>query len=144
MPFAIGVYHTKTEYNIGTLMRSAKCFGANLVFTIGRRYKPQVTDTCKTYRSIPYINYIDWDDCKKHLPFRWVPIAVELCDKAKPIKNFIHPKSAIYLLGPEDGSIKKEIIEQCAYCIQIPTTHCLNVATAGSIVMYDRIIKEIK
>lgn len=42
--FGIGVYHPKHEINIGTLIRSAYIFGANYVFTVGRRYKRQSSE----------------------------------------------------------------------------------------------------
>lgn len=51
--FGIGVYHPKNVINIGTLWRSANCFGADFLFTIGHRYKHQGSDTLKTYRHIP-------------------------------------------------------------------------------------------
>ena len=36
--FEIGIFHTKTEQNVGTLWRSAFQLGAAGVFTIGKRY----------------------------------------------------------------------------------------------------------
>lgn len=45
----------------------------------------------------------------------------------------MNPRRAVYLLGPEDGSI--------SFLVQIPSTYCLNVATAGAVVMYDRAAK---
>lgn len=35
MYFAIGIYHPKTEMNMGTLWRSAYQLGASYIFTIG-------------------------------------------------------------------------------------------------------------
>jgi len=138
MSFAIGVEHTKTETNIGTLLRSAHCFGASMVFTIGRRYKPQASDTTKAYRHIPLIHFKDWKDFIDHIPYSWVPIGIEISDKAKNIHTFSHPKECVYILGAEDNGISKEGLSLVKSLIYIPTKFCLNVATAGSIVMYDR------
>ena len=46
-----------------------------------------------------------------------------------------------YLLGAEDSGISKNILAKCQYVLKIPGDYCLNVATAGSIIMYDRIVK---
>ena len=48
--FGIGVFHGKNEQNIGTLWRSANIMGADFIFTIGKRYSRQCTDTMKTPR----------------------------------------------------------------------------------------------
>lgn len=142
MPFAIGIVHTKTQHNVGTLFRSAHNFGASMVFTIGRRYDRQASDTERASGKMPLLHFPTWDDYLTSAPYDWIPIAVELTDDAKPIVNFAHPKRAVYLLGPEDGSLPRSIRERCKKTIIIPCTSCLNVAVAGSIVMYDRIAKE--
>ena len=139
--FGIGIFHGKTEVNVGTLWRSAKIFGADFIFTIGRRYKPQSTDTCKTPRSIPLYNYKDWQDFKEHIPYSCPVIAVELDEDSIPIKKFEHPDRCIYLLGAEDHGIPQDILCQCQQIVQLPGDFSLNVATAGSIVMFDRINK---
>jgi tRNA(Leu) C34 or U34 (ribose-2'-O)-methylase TrmL len=137
--FAIGVYHPKTETNIGTLIRSSYSFGANHVFTIGRRYKKQ-SSAVGLHKHIPIYNYLTYKGWKNHIPYDCIPVAVELNDKAKPIKEFYHPERAIYLLGAEDNGLSENILKEMQV-VQLPGKYCLNVATAGSIVMYDRIIK---
>ncbi len=139
--FSIGSIHSKTEHNIGTLMRSAYNFGAAQIFTIGRRYKPQNSDTTQSWRHIPLYNYLNFDEFYNHIPYNCQLIAVELDTDAKPIKYFSHPERAIYLLGPEDGSIPRKILERCHCIIQLPGKFCMNVAAAGSCVMFDRINK---
>ena len=47
--FGIGVYQPKTEHNIGTLWRSAMILGASFIFIIDGKYKPQTSDTQKTW-----------------------------------------------------------------------------------------------
>lgn len=139
--FGIGVYNIKHECNLGTLWRSATAFNAKFIFTIGKRYKDQSSDTCKTFRHIPLYHYENWLDFNKHRPYNVPLISVEIHEKAHPIKNFTHPESAIYLLGPEDNSITDEILKKSQYIIQIPSKICLNVSVAGSVIMFDRAIK---
>lgn len=141
MSFALAVENPKYAVNIGTLLRSAYNFGAAALFTVGRRYKPQSSDTLKAYRHIPILHCETWDDYRKHAPHDWRPIAVELVPQAKPLPEFIHPDHAVYLLGPEDGRISREALNFAVAVVQIPSHFCLNVSVAGAVVMYDRIAK---
>lgn len=44
------------------------------------------------------------------------------------------------MLGPERGSLSPALVERCAYVVKIPTSFCINLAVAGAVVMYDRLI----
>jgi tRNA(Leu) C34 or U34 (ribose-2'-O)-methylase TrmL len=139
--FGIGIYHPKTTENIGTLWRSAHNFGADFIFTIGRRYKKQASDTTKAERHIPLYEYESFDDFKNHLPRGCQMVFVEQAEGAKNLTEVNHPKTACYILGAEDYGVPEEIMKgyQKFY---IDTPYCLNVAVAGSIVLYDRKIKQ--
>lgn len=138
--FGIGVMLPKNEMNMGTLIRSAHSFGAAFVFTVGRRYKRQPSDTTNGTLHMPAYHYLDTDDLWAHIPHDCVPVGIEVCG-AVELPAFNHPRSALYILGPEDGSIPERMLSRCAVTLKIPGRWCLNVATAGSIVMYDRIAK---
>ena len=139
--FGIGIFHGKTEENIGTLWRSANILGADFIFTIGKRYSKQCTDTMDTPRHIPLFNYTDWDDFFAHVPYNCPVVAIELADNSVPIRNYVHRERCIYLLGAEDHGIPPEILKKCQEVVQLPGDYCMNVSTAGSIVMYDRVNK---
>lgn len=134
----IGVERAKTIANLGTLWRSALCLGADFIFTVGDRYHHQCTDTTKAYRHLPYWRFANWDDFHAHVPYDCQVVAVEVLPHAVPLETFAHPERAIYLLGPEDGSLSPQALAICQHIVRINTTVCLNVATAGSIVLYDR------
>jgi tRNA G18 (ribose-2'-O)-methylase SpoU len=137
--FAIGIHRTKTETNLGTLIRSAYSFGADFVFTIEKRYKQQPS-SLKLDKHIPVLHYNNIEDFKNSIPNNCNVIAIELHKRATMINNFKHPERAIYLLGAEDNGLSEEILKGLQI-IQLPGIYCLNVSTAGSIVMYDRIQK---
>ena len=101
--FEIGIYHTKTEINVGTLWRSAYQLGAAGIFTIGRRYKSQASDTPKTWRHIPMRHYTDFDDFSCHRPMDAVLIGIEMGGDL--LHTCRHPQQAIYLLGAEDSGL---------------------------------------
>jgi tRNA G18 (ribose-2'-O)-methylase SpoU len=139
--FGIGVMHTKTETNIGTLMRSAFQMGAAFVFTIGRRYKPMSSDTVHAWKHLPVYHYVTWTDFIEHIPRDCPIVAVEM--GGREIGNFCHPERCIYLLGAEDYGLSPEVMRRCYCTISLPAvrTPCFNVAVAGSLVMFDRLAK---
>ena len=140
--FAIGIYQPKTKENIGTLWRSAYIMGATFIFTIGKRYKTQASDTCKAERQIPCFNFETFADFEKNRPQNMLIIPVENCQNSISLQEFEHPKQAVYLLGAEDKGLPKEITEKYqSVIINTPKKICLNVSTTGSIVMFDRINK---
>ncbi len=138
--YGIGIFETKETTNVGTLWRSAQNFGADYIFTIGARYKKQRTDTCKTWRNIPLFEYKNWEDFLNHIPREAELVFVEQTEDAKPLETYSHPKQAIYVLGAEDHGVPIQFMRGHRK-VQIDTPMCLNVAVAGSIVMYDRKIK---
>ena len=140
--FGVAVYQPKTEANIGTLWRSAYNYRASFIATVGRRYKPQASDTTKAIKHLPLVHYRDIDDMIEHIPFYCPLVGVELTDEAQPVSTFWHPPNCLYLLGAEDYGLPPEILKRCHLVIKVPgTAQCLNVAVAGSIVIYDRWVK---
>jgi tRNA(Leu) C34 or U34 (ribose-2'-O)-methylase TrmL len=135
--FGIGVYHPKTTENIGTLWRSAYNFGADFIFTIGKRYKKQASDTTKAERHIPLYEYESFEDFREHLPRGCEIVFVEQCEGAKNLKNTPHPETGAYVLGAEDYGVPEEMMRGYRK-VFIDTPVCLNVAVAGSIILYDR------
>lgn len=139
--YAIGIEYSKLEVNIGTLFRSATAFGAAYVFTVGRRYKRQASDTVAASRHMPLFHFQTVDDLIEGLPYNCPLIGVELDERAVALDKFCHPAAACYILGAEDHGLTKRTRERCHRLVQLPGLYCLNVATTGSIVMYDRITR---
>lgn len=142
-PFAIALENCKKEINVGGILRSAFNFDASAIFIIGRRYRRQSSDTVNCLYKLPILHFDNWNEYYQHCP-PWIHIGVEITNNAKNITNFVHPKSCVYIFGPEDGSISQTALQNCKYKIKIPTRRCLNLASTASIVMYDRISKENK
>ena len=78
------------------------------------------------------------------MPFGCPLIGVELSDDAVPLDRFWHPQNAVYLMGAEDHGLPDSVLEKCHSTIQIPAPRewSMNVAVAGSIVLYDRYLHE--
>jgi len=138
--FEIGVYQPKTAENIGTLWRSAYQLGAAGIFTIGRRYRHQVSDTCKSPRHIPLRHYETWEQFCLSRPDAARVVGIEMGGRS--LSDFTHPSQAIYLLGSEDGGLPPGIQRACQVVVELeavgPASY--NVAVAGSLVMYHRFL----
>jgi len=144
--FAIGIDRVSKPGNIGNLMRTAHGFGAAFVFAVRANYKGDVqaeisqvySDTAKTAKAIPYYEYPDI--ASLILPKTCKLVAVETSEDAVDMPVFRHPLNAAYVLGGERFSAAQETLDRADHVITIPTKFSLNVATAGAIVMYDRLI----
>lgn len=136
--FAVGVYQPKNQVNIGTLWRTASIMGAAFIFTIGRRYKEQNSDTRKTPRHTPLFHFQDVEDLRGHLPSSCLLVGVEMGERAQNIRDFAHPERACYMLGAEDNGIPEEVQGRCHRLLKLDGEASMNVSVAGSIVIYHR------
>lgn len=139
--YAIGIYKGKTEHNIGTLWRSAYIMGAKYIFTIGKRYKKQSSDTMITWSRIPLFHYDTMEDFMQNIPYDCRVIGIEMTEDATFLSEFTHPKRSIYILGAEDGGLPDSVIEKCHFMVKLPGNSSLNVGVTGSIICHDRISK---
>ena len=137
--FAIGVQRISKSVNLGNLLRSAHAFGASFVFTIGadERALQIQADTSKASTHLPVYHWRSVAEFK--LPKGCSLVGVEFLDAAQDLPSFPHPLRAAYVLGPERGALSSELAARCQHLVRIPGAFSLNVATAGAIVMYDRL-----
>lgn len=138
--FAIGVEGISKAMNAGNLFRSAHAFGAQFVFTVAAdpRVQKSHADTSRTPEHLPWYDYATPDDLV--LPSGCQLVGVELLDQAIELPSFRHPQRAAYVFGPERGVLSPALTKRCHHLIKIPTGFCINLATAGAIVMYDRLL----
>jgi tRNA G18 (ribose-2'-O)-methylase SpoU len=138
--FAIGAERMSKSLNLGNLMRSAHAFGTAFTFTIGATYSAleAIADTSRGSQHLPHYDWRSIDEMV--LPRGCKLVGVELLDGAIDLPRFLHPQRAAYVLGPEKGSLSLELIRRCDMVVKIPARFCVNVAMAGAIVMYDRLL----
>lgn len=134
----IGLTNPKSEPNVSGAMRAAACYGADAVFILGERYKRMRTDTLKAYRHIPVVQV---DDFEARNPVDCEMVAIEFVDSAHPLNNFKHPERAMYIFGPEDGSVDPNTMAKCKHRVFVPTKFCMNLAATVNVVLYDRMAK---
>lgn len=137
--FGIGVEGISKPVNLGSLLRSAHAFGASFVFTVGADERALETrfDTSRADAHLPVYHWRTLDEMQ--LPKGCSLVGIEILDGATDLPSFPHPLRGAYVLGPERGLLSSEMVARCQHLVRIPTTFSLNVATAGAIVMYDRL-----
>jgi len=140
--FGIGIDHGKNVINYGTLFRTAQILGADFIFLINKRFKKQASDTQKLWRHLPVYSYDNFQHFYNNIPYDCQLVGVELNPSSIPIEKFKHPERACYLLGAEDHGLSPTAIKHCHKLIKLKGDTSLNVATAGSIVMYHRTMQE--
>ncbi|MBM3586191.1 MAG: RNA methyltransferase [Alphaproteobacteria bacterium] len=138
--FGIGVEGISKPMNVGNLFRSAHAFGASFVFTVGPILgrSSAKSDTSLSDVNVPYFAFPDLGALR--LPRGCALVGVELLDEAVELPVFRHPRCAAYVLGRERGSLSAELVARCDHMVKIPTKFCINLATAGVVVLYDRLI----
>ena len=139
--FAIGVEGVSKAANLGAVQRTAHAFGASFAFTIASEVNPEEfrsTDTSAAAGHMPVYSYPDLDSFV--LPHGCALIGVELLDDAVELPSFRHPLRAAYVMGAERASLSPALAERCDFVVRIPTRFCINLAVAGAVVMYDRMI----
>jgi tRNA(Leu) C34 or U34 (ribose-2'-O)-methylase TrmL len=127
---------------MGSILRAAGCYQAQSIRYTGTRYaraKAFSTDTKNAHLNIAVTQVASVIDPAndKHL----TKVAIELVEGATPLPLFKHPKEALYIFGPEDGSIEQDVIDQCDDVVYIPTIGCMNLAATVNVLLYDRLAK---
>lgn len=135
-------------HNVGMVVRLASCYGFRQVwytgsrvgFDLDKRKRLPREERMKGYQDVEMINY---DRPLEQFPSDVVPVAVEVRRNSERLQDFVHPQNAVYVFGPEDGSIPAPILNRCHRFVIIPTVnhYCLNLATAVATVLWDRATK---
>ena len=142
---AIILNNPKYAANVGAAVRAASCFGAKQVWWTGDRV------TLETGERLPreerMKGYKDVELKQFDYPFEHfttlgiTPVAIEIVSGTECLFDFVHPEKAVYVFGPEDGSIDQVTRRLCHRFVMIPTRHCTNLAAAVYLVLYDRMLK---
>ncbi len=139
--FGVGIFNPKFAENVGSLWRTADLLGADYFFTIGARYERQASDTMNSTRHTPLWRFDDIDHFFAAMPRESLLVGVELAENAKPLADFPHPERACYLFGAEDNGIPPKVLARCHHVVVLPGRYSMNLACAGSIVVYDRVTR---
>ncbi|BCE01218.1 RNA methyltransferase [Marinicellulosiphila megalodicopiae] len=134
----------KSPSNVGAVMRAAGCYASEAIYYTGDRFEraqKYQQDTKNHSQTIP-LNKIENIQTLKTSKSKIV--CIELVEGAIALPDFKHPEQAIYVFGPEDGSIDLSIVKSADHVVYIPTIGCMNLAATTNVVLYDRMAKQKK
>jgi tRNA G18 (ribose-2'-O)-methylase SpoU len=140
--FGIGAEGVSKSANVGALLRTGHAFGASFCFTIGTGWDARAArtaDTADTPLHVPLWRFPTIADMA--LPQGCVLVGIELLDDAVALPSFRHPLNAAYVLGPERSGLSEALLQRCDHVVRIPTRFALNLAVAGALVLYDRLLQ---
>ena len=140
--FGIGVEGVSKPANVGALLRTAHAFGASYCFSVGAGFDARASrsaDTADTPAHVPLWRFDSVDAMA--LPQGCALVGIELLEDAAELPSFRHPLSAAYVLGPERSGLSDAMLARCRHVVRIPTRFALNLAVAGALVLYDRLLQ---
>jgi tRNA(Leu) C34 or U34 (ribose-2'-O)-methylase TrmL len=148
-PPAIALIDPKFPHNVGAAVRAASCYGIGQVWFTGtrvqlvgeRRHRLPREERMRGYQEVE-LRHADrvFDAFDPSV----VPVAVELRRGSESLIDFVHPDNALYVFGPEDGSLGRSELSLCHRFVVIPTRHCANLSAAVYTVLYDRHAKRVQ
>jgi tRNA(Leu) C34 or U34 (ribose-2'-O)-methylase TrmL len=140
----------KFPHNVGGALRACAAWGIDTLRWTGDRVTIEELIKGRLPREERMREYKDTVDWSRIVTFRpidehvfknMIPICIELGDGYEQLPEFEHPDEALYVFGPEDGSVPRPIKQHCHRFVSIPTHFCLNLAAAINVVLYDRMAK---
>ncbi len=143
---AVALINPKHPRNVGQAVRACSCFGIEQCWFSGNRVQIALEgkkrlpreERMKGYSKVDIIQY---DYIFDQFP-NAVPVGVEVMPGAELLPYFEHPENAVYVFGPEDGSLTSITKKFCHKFVFIPMRHCANLSASLYMVLYDRLLKE--
>jgi tRNA(Leu) C34 or U34 (ribose-2'-O)-methylase TrmL len=142
----------KYAHNVGMAYRTCALLGAAQLWYTGDRAEAEWQGLRRLPREERLRQYLDRTELiraegrwLRQFPPGTVPVAVEVSPTAEDLAFFEHPEQAVYVFGPEDGSLGKGIRSACHRFVILPSDGGpLNLAVAVGAVLMDRRTKRLR
>ncbi len=145
---AVALVNPKYPHNVAGVLRSCSAFGVRQLWITGERAIEDWEARGRLPREERMRAYGDVEVCLGDYFFNAfsrdvTPVAVEVRENAEPLATFQHPENALYVYGPEDGSLSRVHLQHCHRFIVIPTRgrRCLNLSVAVAMVLGHRMVQ---
>lgn len=136
----IGLVSPRDPRNVGAVLRAAHNYRVAQVNIEGAKPKAlrSATNTPMAQRHTPVFLVAD---VLAYLPEDTKIVAVDLVEDAVSLVDFCHPPRALYLFGPESGTLTGRHLAAAQHRVSVPTRDCMNLAATVCVVLYDRLAK---
>jgi tRNA(Leu) C34 or U34 (ribose-2'-O)-methylase TrmL len=140
---AVVLINPKYEHNVGAALRNCAIFDIPQLWWTGHRVtidKDRGERLPREERMRGY-KHVTWTRCDT--PFDQydskIPVVcIELCRGAELLTDFQHPDHAVYVFGPEDGSVDQMVKRHCHRFVCIPANDCANLSVAIGVTLAHR------
>jgi tRNA G18 (ribose-2'-O)-methylase SpoU len=137
---AVAAVNITKEHNVGSLVRTAHAAAAREVLLVGEReWNVEAARTSELFTTVTQLPTVA--ALQRHIAAApWNLVAIELDDRAVSLFEAEYPERPCFLLGAEIGGVPEELLAAAALVVQIPQwglVPSLNLAVAGSVVIYD-------
>lgn len=147
----VALLNPKFTENWAGAIRACACFGADRLVWTGDRLSTSTLSARRKLRvpreyrlhhkRLVIARYSEISELIE-MDREAVPVVIENCRDYQRLHDFQHPRNAIYLFGPEDGSVLGEILPLPEVRVYIPSAHSLALDAAVYLTLYDRSVKE--
>jgi len=143
-PFQVAIENWQHDLNIGSIVRSANAFGAEMVHIVGRRRwnkrGAMVTDRYQHVLHHPDVDaFLAWADAAG------IPIlAIDNVDGSVPIERFDLPERCVFFFGQEGPGLSPEALTAAEAILEISqfgSTRSINASAAAAVVMHSWILR---
>lgn len=138
MTVAIGIYQPRKRGEVDDLRRVARVYGVDYTFQVGGF---RVEDLPPGF---PHRLYRNLDQLLAGIDLYGSGelIALELDTHALPLGRFTHPQDVTYLLGPNTGTIPRDVLDRIGRILSVETPgHSpLNTSAVAAIVLHDHYV----
>lgn len=141
---AIGLVNPKSPSNVGAVLRAAGCYGVATIYYTGSRFERASQYQLDTKNRSDTLVLSGVASLLEQQQPGQKMVCVELAEGAVSLPEFVHPEHALYVFGPEDGSIDQALVDAADAVVYIPTVGCMNLAATVNVLLYDRMAKQGK
>lgn len=144
MPVYFILENIRSAFNVGSIFRTAECFGVEKIYLAGYTSTPESEKTLKT--TMGTHRYISWEWVKNTesalnllKPKNIQAYAMETSPQAKALTKFTPPFPSAYIFGNEKFGLDTSTINSVTDVLEIPLSgqkNSLNVGVAAGIVAF--------
>lgn len=146
IPLSFVLHNLRSAFNVGSIFRTAECFGVSRVYLCG--YTPLPTQEKLAKTAMGTDTLVAWEEAPKitgllkrlkseghHI------VALETTSHAVPLEEkFPSGKATVFVVGNERFGLDPEVLELCSEVRQIPLRgqkNSLNVGVAAALAAYE-------
>jgi tRNA(Leu) C34 or U34 (ribose-2'-O)-methylase TrmL len=140
---AVALQNPLNGFNIGGALRATGAYNGSFLVTSGTRYKSRNSDfrpmdAEMARKRMPV--FLGVNDLSPFVPYDCEVVVIERDATSQNLVDFVHPRRALYVFGPEDGAVDTKFIPEgmTFHKVYIPSSYSLNLSACVYTVLYDR------